>query len=294
MASRRVAVPKGEKVALEKFLVRALPNADAARVKQLLDQGRVRVNGKIAKAGRKTWGGETVEIEVPPPPPAPKFEGPTIPVLAQNELVLLIDKPSGLTVEPEPGQVSLVELIASQHSGFDVAGTAFPGVVHRLDKETSGCLALAKSDDGVKLLADGFENKRIDKTYLAFVAGAPPDTGSMDTPYTKGPDGKYTTKLESPRRARLSWKVLERFSDAALVEVDLDTGRTHQIRVQLSESGFPVLGDRLYGKPFDRVRLPRLALHAARLRLDLPASAVSVESPLPDDLAALRSALAGG
>lgn len=287
-------MPRGEKIALEKFLAREIPNADAAKVRQWLEQGRVRVNGKLAKAGRKTWGGETVELELPAPPPPPKVDGPAIPVLAEAEHLLVVDKPPGVTVEPEPGQVSLVELLASQHGGFDVGGAALPGVVHRLDKETSGCLALAKTDDGVRLLEDGFEQKRIDKRYLAFVMGAPPDTGSLDTPYTKGPDGKYTTRIESPRRARLSWTVKERFADAALLEIDLDTGRTHQIRVQLAETGFPVLGDRLHGRPFDRVRLPRLALHAARLELDLPASALTVESPLPADLEALRAALSAG
>jgi 23S rRNA pseudouridine1911/1915/1917 synthase len=291
MASRRVQVPKGEKVALEKFLSRAVPNADAARVKQWLEQGRVRVNGKLAKPGRKTWGGETVEIELPAPAPAPRVEGPPIPVLAETTDLLVIDKPSGLSVEPEPGQVSVVELIASQRGPFDVGGSALPGVVHRLDKETSGCLALAKTDDGVLLLERGFQEKHIDKRYLAFVAGAPPETGALDTPYTKGPDGKYTTKLDSPRRARLSWVVKERFADAALLEIDLDTGRTHQIRVQLGESGFPVLGDRLHGRPFDRVRLHRLALHAARLELDLPASALTVEAPLPPELISLGDAL---
>ncbi|MBL8922412.1 MAG: RluA family pseudouridine synthase [Myxococcaceae bacterium] len=291
MASRRVQVPKGEKIALEKFLVRAVPNADAARVKQWLEQGRVRVNGKLAKPGRKTWGGETVEVELPAPPPAPHVEGPPVPVLAETADLLIVDKPSGLTVEPEPGQVSLVELIATQRGPFDVGGSALPGVVHRLDKETSGCLALARTDDGVALLERGFQDKRIDKRYLAFVAGTPPETGSLDTPYTKGPDGKYTTKLESPRRARLSWIVKERFGDSTLLEIDLDTGRTHQIRVQLGEAGFPVLGDRLHGRPFDRVRLDRLALHAARLELDLPALALTAEAPLPPELISLQRAL---
>ncbi len=270
-----------------------LPNADAVRVNQLLARGAVRVNGKVAKAGRKTWGGETVEIELPAPPPPKAVEGPALIVLHESAQVIVIDKPPGFAVEPEPGQVSVAELLAFQRGGFDTGGTSLPGVVHRLDKETSGCLAFGKTDDGVQVLLDGFEGKRISKRYLAFVLGAPPDAGSFDTPYAKDPSGRYTTRLDSPRRARLSWTVRERFRSTSLVEIDLDTGRTHQIRVQFADAGFPVLGDRVYGTPFDEVRLPRLALHAARLELDLPALAATIDSPLPADLGVLQQALRG-
>lgn len=284
MATRRIEIPRGEKVPLEKFLLRTLPNVDVASVRRMLDEGRVRVNGKVAKAGRKTWGGETVEIEAKAPPAPKKVEGPTIAVLHESEHVIVVNKPAGITVEPEPNQVSVAELLAFQRGGFDTNGTSLPGVVHRLDKETSGCLAFGTSDDGVRMLEEGFEGKRIGKRYLAVLEGAPPPTGTFDTPYSKGPDGRYTTRIDSPRRARLSWTVKEQLAKAALVEIELDTGRTHQIRVQFSDAGHPVLGDRSYGRPFDDVRLPRLALHAARLELDLPALAVTTEAPLPDDL----------
>lgn len=293
MATRRIEIPRGEKVALEKFLVRALPNADAARVKRLLDEGRVRVNGKVAKAGRKTWGGETVEIDLPAPAAPKAVEGPALELLHRSAHVIVVNKPPGLVVEPEPNQTSVAELLAVQHGPFDTNGTALPGVVHRLDKETSGCLAFGTTDDGVRLLKEGFEAKRIHKRYLAIVEGTPPATGALDTPYAKGLDGKYTTTIDSPRRARLSWVVKETFSKASLVEVELETGRTHQIRVQLSEAGHPVLGDRLYGRAFDEVRLPRLALHAARLELDLPALAATAEAPFPADLGQLLAHLRG-
>lgn len=293
MAVRRLQIPLGEKVALEKYLAKALPNGSPERVQRLLLAGRVRVNGKVARAGRKTWGGEVVEIELPAPPPPPAVEGPRIPVLAEGPGVVVVDKPAGVASSPEPGQVSVAELLAFQRGGFDVDGGPLPGVVHRLDKETSGCLAFGTTDEGVALLNAGFADKRIDKRYLALVLGAPPDEGQLDTPYTKGPDGRYTTRLESPRRARLSWTVRERFATATLLEVALDTGRTHQIRVQLSEAGFPVVGDRVYGRPLDEVRLERLALHAARLELDLPASPLSVAAPLPADLAGLLARLRG-
>ncbi|MBE2251495.1 MAG: RluA family pseudouridine synthase [Myxococcus sp.] len=291
MASRRLEVPRGEKPALEKFLSKALPNVDLARARQLIQLGRVRVNGKLAKAGRKLWGGETIEVEGAAPASAKPVVGLDIAVLAASPHFLIVAKPSGLTVEPEPNQLSLVELVGSQRGGFDVAGAGLPGVVHRLDKDTSGALALATTDDGVALLKRGFEEKLIDKTYLAIVEGAPPETGSLDTPYARTPAGTYTTRLESPRRARLSWKLVERLGPASLLEVNLDTGRTHQIRVQLSEAGFPVLGDRIYGRAFTAAPVPRLALHALRLEVRVEGHALSATMPVPADLSALIEGL---
>ncbi|MDX2012971.1 MAG: RluA family pseudouridine synthase [Myxococcaceae bacterium] len=290
MASRRLDIPRGVKVPLEQFLARELPNVTPARVSQLLAEGRVRVNGKVARAGRRTWGGETVELELPAPPPPRAVVGPPIPTLTEAPGVLIVDKPAGVTTTPEPGQVSLIELVAAQRGGFDVGGAALPGVVHRLDKDTSGCLALATTDDGVRALEAAFDARRVEKRYLAFVRGQPADTGALDTPYTKGPDGRYTTRLDSPRRARLSWRVVERFADTALLEIDLDTGRTHQIRVQLSETGHAVLGDTRYGPP-GQPEAPRLALHARSLRLDLDGGTLVAEAPLPGDLTALAERL---
>ncbi len=279
------------KVPLEQFLARALPNATPARVQQLLAEGRVRVNGKLARAGRRTWGGESVDVDVPAPPPPRPVDGPAIATLAEAVGLVVVDKPAGVTTTPEPGQVSLVELVAFQRGGFDVGGGPSPGVVHRLDKETSGCLALATTDDGVHALEAAFDDKRVTKRYLAFVRGQPADSGALDTPYAKAPDGRYTTKRPSPRRARLSWRVVERFAGAALVEVDLDTGRTHQIRVQLADAGHPVLGDRRYGDESQVSQAPRLALHAASLRLELPGATIDAAAPLPPELGDLAARL---
>jgi 23S rRNA pseudouridine1911/1915/1917 synthase len=292
MATRHLDIPRGVKVPLDQFLAKALPHVTPAKIAQWLAEGRVRVNGKVARAGRRTWGGEAVDLDVPAPPPPRPVEGPTIPVLAEAPGLLVVVKPAGLTTTPEPGQVSLVELVAAQRGGFDVGGEALPGVVHRLDKDTSGCLALATTDDGVRALEEGFEQKRIHKQYLAVVRGQPADSGTFDTPYTKGPDGRYTTKLNSARRARLSWRVVERFEGAALVEIDLDTGRTHQIRVQFAEAGHPVLGDVRYGTAGEP-HAPRLFLHAACLRLELPSGTVTARAPLPAELTVFLEHLRG-
>jgi 23S rRNA pseudouridine1911/1915/1917 synthase len=269
------------------------PGLSPARLEALFTSRSVRIAGKVAQPGRKLWGGEVVELTLPLAAPVPHLEGPPVPVLYSDADVLVVSKPAGLTVEPEGNMPSVVALVASQQKGFDVEGLQQPGVVHRLDRETSGCLALAKTDLAVQAVQRGFEAKALDKRYLALVLGAPPDSGALDTPYTRNPEDprRYTTRVESPRRARLSWTVRQRFAEAALLEVHLDTGRTHQIRVQLLEAGFPVLCDPLYGPPEGREHpaaraCGRLCLHAEQLSWE---GHFRVTAPMPDDL---RAALA--
>lgn len=292
MAIRRLTVPKDTPPRLDAFLARALPALGKPGIQRLLEQGRVRVDGTKAKPLRRVRGGETVELDLPPPRAVPPVEGPRLEVLYEDAALVVVNKPAGVVVEPEGKQPSIVGLAATQLTGFDVGGLAAPGVAHRLDRNTTGCLALAKTDEALAALQRAFEEKRTDKTYLALVGGAPPDTGSFDTPYARDPGDprRYTTRVESPRRARLSFKTLERFeAPAALVEVTLDTGRTHQIRVQLSEAGFPVLGDDLYGGHAADQLVPRLALHATHLRIE--GMGVDVRAPLPRDLEEARRAL---
>lgn len=293
---RTLEVPRDVPPKLERFLVANVPGLTTERARALLEQGLVRVNGKVAKATRRLWGGETVELDVPEAKAVKKVSGPPVPVLFENAQVLVVNKPAGVTVEPEPNQVSLVELVASQYSGFDVDGAQAPGVVHRLDKPTSGCLMFARSDDARAALERAFDEKRVTKTYLALVVGEPPERATLDTPFGKDPldHRRYSSKVQSPRRARLHFTRLQSAGGVSLLEVDLDTGRTHQIRVQLQDAGYPVLGDPVYGTKETRehpaaVRLGRLALHAWRLAVE--GQGVRVEAPLPEDyLAALAVA----
>ncbi len=291
MPVRRVTVPKDVPPKLDKFLAKAVPNLSIERARALLSQGLVKVNGKVAAPNRRLWGGEEVELHLPDAPEVQKVDGQAIEVLHETAQWLVVNKPAGLVVEPESGQVSVLELVATQRGPFHVGGAALPGVVHRLDKQTSGCLMFAKTDDGKHALEVAFEEKRIEKTYWALVLGTPPPSGRCDTPYARDPANprKYTTQVESPRRARLSFRTLDGFDGtAALVEVSLETGRTHQIRVQLSELGFPVLGDPIYGPKAARahpaaLRLGRLALHAASLKVG---DAQPIKASAPDDFAA--------
>jgi 23S rRNA pseudouridine1911/1915/1917 synthase len=297
MAPRRLTVPRDTPPRLDAFLAKVLSSLPAAKIQALLREGKVRVDGTKAKPLRRIHGGETVELDLPPPLPQPKVEGPRLRALYEDAALLIVDKPAGLVVEPGTDARSLVAVAASQFHGFDVGGLAAPGIVHRLDKDTTGCLALAKTDEALASMLRAFEDKRVDKRYLALVLGAPPDHGAFDTPYAKHPSDprRYTTKLASARRARLTFSVKERLGELALLDVELDTGRTHQIRVQLSEAGFPVAGDPTYGRPHPLGdTLGRVALHAARLRIEgVAASTIAVEAPLPPDFAALLARLRG-
>jgi 23S rRNA pseudouridine1911/1915/1917 synthase len=290
-------VPRGAPQRLDAFLARALPSLPAARVQQLLRDGKVRVDGTRAKPLRRLHGGEMVELELPPPRPVTPVAGPALRALYEDDAVLVVDKPAGLVVEPGADPRSLIAVAAGQFTGFDVGGLAAPGIAHRLDKDTTGCLALAKTDEALAALLLAFEEKRVDKRYVALVLGAPPDQGAFDTPYAKHPGDprRYTTRVDSPRRARLRFTTRARLGELALLDVELDTGRTHQIRVQLSEAGFPVAGDATYGHPHPvGDTLGRVALHAARLRIDGVANVpIDVEAALPPDLAALLARLRG-
>jgi len=233
-----------------------------------------------------------LEIPAPVEAAAVVSDATPLPVLFDDDAIVVVDKPAGLVVERDASRPSVVGLLATRLTGFDCDGRAEPAVVHRLDRETSGCLVLAKTDAARAALEASFDAKEIDKRYVALVLGSPSDRERIDTPYGRAPDDprKYTTRVLSPRRARLRYETIERFEGTALVSVELDTGRTHQIRVQLSERGFPVIGDGVYGPREVRehpaaVTLGRHALHAARLSLPHPATRapLTFESPLPPD-----------
>jgi 23S rRNA pseudouridine1911/1915/1917 synthase len=278
---------------LDRFLSRELA-IPVERARALASQGRVRIRGRECSPLRKLFGGEEIVVERP----APRREaavGPALEVLHDDADCLVVSKPPGLPVEPaRPGAPSAIGA-AARLGRFDVAGRAAPGLPHRIDRDTSGCLLLARTDRALAALKRAFEEGTVEKSYLALVAGAPPDAGALDTAYGRSPSDprRFTTCLSSPRRARLSWTVERRLRDGALLRVVLDTGRTHQIRVQLAEAGYPVLGDAIYGRPSEAIA--RQALHAERLAFPRPSDGARVEvsAPLPGDLARAIAALSG-
>jgi 23S rRNA pseudouridine1911/1915/1917 synthase len=279
---------------LDRFLAQALP-ATAARARALAESGRVRIRGRSCSPLRRLFGGESIEVRLPAPAgPARAAAAPLLPVLHDAEGVLVLDKPAGLPVEPGGPNAPGVTTAAAALGPFDVDGRAAPGLPHRIDRDTSGCLLLARDDRALAALRAAFVRGEVEKEYLAVVAGAPPDEGALDTPYGRDPRDprRFTTRVASPRRARLRFRVERRLLGAVLLRVRLETGRTHQIRVQLAEAGWPVLGDAVYGRPSPAIG--RQALHAARLAFPCPGGTgrVEVEAPLPGDMARLLLALA--
>jgi 23S rRNA pseudouridine1911/1915/1917 synthase len=291
---------------LDQALAVAFPELSRARLQALVRAGNVQVDGGPARVAERVKGGERVTVILPAPVPAtPGPEDLPLTILFQDRDLLVLDKAPGLVVHPGAGHWSGTLVNALLHHVRDlggVGGTLRPGLVHRLDKDTSGCLVVAKNDTSLAALQAAFKTRTVEKTYLALVHGHPPPEGRIETPYGRHPRHRqrFTGRRRSGKPAVTVFRTLEFLHGAALVEVDLLTGRTHQIRVHLAESGHPLLGDALYGgarRGDARVQavqaaLGRQALHAWRLAFPHPRTGKrrTFEAPLPADL---RAALEG-
>jgi 23S rRNA pseudouridine1911/1915/1917 synthase len=296
---------------LDAWIAAQLPDLSRSRVKSLIEEGRVHVDGINARASLRVRGGESIELEVPAAAPAiPQPEDIPLRVVHEDDCLLVIDKPAGLVVHPGAGRASGTLVNALLHHVTDlsgIGGVVRPGIVHRLDRGTSGLMVVAKDDPSHRHLARQFAGRTVEKEYLAIVMGLPTRaTGTIDLPIGRDPvhRQKMSVRATRARAASSTYTVVERLDASALVRVRIHTGRTHQIRVHMSSIGHPVAGDALYGgtrAPGCRREtakqalqaLDRPALHAARLSFSHPRSAerLSFESPLPDDLEALLKAL---
>jgi len=277
-----------------------IPRTQARR---WIDEGRVSLNAEPCRAAQRVRPGDV--LEAAPPPLAPASAAPeAIPLalLYEDADLLVLDKPAGLVVHPAPGHAGGTLVNALLHHCRDLAGVGGverPGIVHRLDRGTSGVLVVAKNDAAHAGLAAQFAEHSIERVYLAFVRGVPQaESGAMDRPIGRHRTDRKRMSVRTARgrAARTRWRVLERYaaSGCALLEVRPETGRTHQIRVHLAASGLPILGDPSYGGARAGERgLARPALHAARLGFTHPRSGqrLRFEAPLPPDLEALRQAL---
>jgi len=285
---RLTADRSGERV--DAFIARRLPEISRSYAKRLLDGGLVTVDRRVPKAAEKVAEGDIIVVEVPPPEEL-SLEPQRIPItiVYQDNDIIVVDKPPGLTVHPAPGNpngtlVNALLAICPDLQG--IAGTLRPGIVHRLDKDTSGLLVVAKNDRAMRALQHQLAERRVHKTYLALVYGVPsPREGQIEAPIGRSPrNRKKMAIVENGREATTRYKVREDFGKYALLEVQPITGRTHQIRVHLAAIGHPIVGDAVYGRSSPLVG--RQFLHASKLSFGMPLGGrlMEFESPLPPDL----------
>ena len=291
----KLQVPLGAPQRLDKFLATSLGQHSRARLQAMIKTGHVQVGGRtVQKSGYSLEGGEAVLVRVPPAEPSDLLpEAIPLDVIFENEEVMVINKPADLVVHPAVGHAhgTLVNAALAHAPQIEgVGGELRPGLVHRLDKDTSGLILLAKNERAQRFLQQQFQNREVRKTYIALVDGHPrTPSGRIEAPIGRDARERKRMAIVSAAKGRAAvseYRVLERFPAHALVEVNPLTGRTHQIRVHLAFLGCPIVGDRVYGKRRPSLTLERHFLHAARLSLRLPGQSETrtFEAPLPEDL----------
>ncbi|GAB4486000.1 MAG: RluA family pseudouridine synthase [Anaerolineales bacterium] len=285
----------GEGERLDKFLVTCLPEFSRARLQGLIAGGFVLVDGVPAqKGGARLEGGEQISVRIPPNAPV-GLQAESIPlqIIFENEALLVINKPAGMVVHPAAGHASgtLVNAVLAHDPELEgIGGEERPGIVHRLDKDTSGLIVIAKNEAAMRWLTAQFKDRLVEKTYLALVDGAPPTpTGRVEAPIGRDPHNRKNmavVRAEKGREAISEYKTLENFPRHTLLEFHPRTGRTHQIRVHCAFLGCPIVGDTAYGHRKLSLPLTRQFLHAWRLKISLPGEATprTFEAPLPPDL----------
>ncbi len=288
---------------LDVFVARRLPELTRSRVRRLIDEGLVTVDGRRpTKAGVKLEPDQRVQVTLLAPQPTElKPEPIPLRIVYEDDDLLVVNKPAGLPVHPSVGhaQHTLVNAVLAHCPGLSgLGGEGRPGIVHRLDKDTSGLIIVAKNDAAHVSLARQLKERRVEKTYLALVEGRlRPVEGVIEAPVGRHPrDRKRMAVVERGREARTRYRVLREVDGRSLVEVRPETGRTHQIRVHFAAIGHPLVGDPLYGRGGARPRsLTRQFLHAHRLAFAHPRTGerLELEAPLADDLVETLAELEG-
>jgi 23S rRNA pseudouridine1911/1915/1917 synthase len=293
---------------LDRALADAVPTLSRERLKALIAAGQVTRGGAAVRdPAAKASAGEVLAVAVPDPTPAHnEAQDIALTIAHEDDHLLVVDKPAGLVVHPAAGNLdgtlvnALLHHCAGRLSG--IGGVARPGIVHRIDKDTSGLMVVAKTDRAHEGLARQFAAHSIDRRYRAIASGRPaPPAGTVDAPLARSPrDRKKIAVVPGGKRAVTHYRTLAPLHDAALVECRLETGRTHQVRVHLQSIGHPLVGDPVYGRTrsahrtlLETLGFRRQALHAAGLGFTHPVTgeALAFSSPLPDDMQRLFSHL---
>ena len=293
---------------LDRYISDHRPDLSRAAVQRLIDEAQILVDQVARKASYRVQAGETIVVRVPPPEPAtPRAETIPLDILYEDDDILVVNKPAGMVVHPAAGHMdgTLVNAILAHCPHLSIGGVERPGIVHRLDSDTSGIIVVAKNDAAMRDLQAQFKSRRVHKTYLALVEGhVKPPRGKIDAPI--GRDPKHRQKMTvvtrgKTRAAATIYQTLATLGGYTLVQVEPQTGRTHQIRVHLAFLGFPVVADKVYGRrtrlknaaQANALGLTRQFLHAWKIAFTLPRDGreVSFTAPLPADLHAALQVL---
>lgn len=287
---------------LDKFLTENLPEFSRSRIQGLIADGFVEVDGRAAKkAGQILESGSALAVRIPPPVPVDLIpEDIPLDIVYENDELLVVNKPAGMVVHPAAGHASgtLVNAVLGYDPEIEgIGGEERPGVVHRLDKDTSGLILLAKNERAHRWLQDQFRLRKVQKTYLALVDGGPPTpSGRVEAHIGRDIKNRKRMAVVTARRGREAvseYKTLESFKKHTLLEVYPLTGRTHQIRLHCAFLKCPIVGDAVYGRKHASLEINRHFLHASRLKIVLPGENEPrvFTAPLPDDLAAVLELL---
>lgn len=280
---------------LDKFLVSCLPDVSRSRIQALIKDGHIVIDGHLPrKSGQMLEKGARVEIVIPATEPTDLVpESIPLEIIFEDDNLLVVNKPAGMVVHPAAGHVSgtLVHAALAHAPEMEgIGGEQRPGVVHRLDKDTSGLILLAKNDRSHRWLQDQFRLRKVEKTYIALVDGhLPTPVGRIEAPIGRDAKSRKKMAVVSPakgRQATSEYKTIETFDKHTLVEVHPITGRTHQIRLHMAFLGCPVTGDIIYGHRKPTLPIKRHFLHAAQLKIQLRGEKVArtFTAPLPEEL----------